>query len=88
MHSRSGSSDEAAANLVMTQLSDLLASDVPKDTAAGKNAKQRIYFLGDVVRLFPFPKKNLPCVVPLKSLSASRDAAGFEAHLVSLHTSH
>lgn len=36
MHSRSGSSDEAAANSVMTQLSDLLASDVPIDTAAGK----------------------------------------------------
>lgn len=62
MHSRTGSSDEAAANLVMTQLLDLLASDVPIDTAAGKCKATHLFF-GDVVRLFLFPK-NLPCVVP------------------------
>lgn len=60
MHSRSERNDEAAANLVMTELSDLLASAIPVDTAAGKCKATHLFF-GDVVRLFPFPK-NLPCV--------------------------
>lgn len=80
MHSSSGGNDEATANLVKTELLDLLASAVPIDTAAGKcNAAPTP----------PRPqKKPLPLCRPLKSLSASRDAAGFEAHSVSLHTSH
>lgn len=60
--SRSGGSDEATTNLVMTELLDLLASAVPPDTAAGKCKATHLFF-GDVVRLFPFPKKPLPCVV-------------------------
>lgn len=60
--SRSGGSDEATTNLVMTELLDLLASAVPPDTAAGKCKATHLFF-GDVVRLFPFPKKTLPCVV-------------------------
>lgn len=78
MHSSSGGNDEATANLVKTELLDLLASAVPIDTAAGK------------CNTAPTPpqKNPLPLCRPLKSLSASRDAAGFEAHSVSLHTSH
>lgn len=62
MHSKSGSDDEATANLAMTELLDLLASAIPKDTAAGKCNATHLFFLRDVVRLFPFPK-NIPCVV-------------------------
>ena len=57
MHCRSGSDDEATANSVMTELLDLLASAVPKDTAAGKCKATHLFF-GDVVRLFPFPKTS------------------------------
>lgn len=57
MHSSSGSDDEATANFVMTEPSDLLASAVPVDTAAGKCKATHLFF-GDVVRLFPFPKTS------------------------------
>lgn len=88
MQSRSGSETQAKANLVMTEALDLLASAVPTDKAAGKCIAMYLFF-GDVVRLFLFPKKKKkksPSCRPLKSLSATRDAAGFELHLVSLHT--
>lgn len=86
MHSKSGSDDEAAANLAMTELLDLLASAIPKDTAAGKCNATHLFFERCSPSV-PVPKKH-PLCRPLKSLSASRDAAGFEAHLVSPHTPH
>ena len=70
-NSRSGGSDEATANLVMTELLDLLASAVPVDTAAGKCKATHLFF-GDVVRLFPFPKKPSPVSSSKKLISIQR----------------